>query len=551
MVQLTNGAELSASSVSRPVALNKDDAINLCLLALGFILVLCLVSPARAFPITDDWIYSRAVSDLLRWDYQLPLQSQANLLSHVVWGALFALALGESYTALTIATLAASAVCLLGLYLLMRHLAVSPNLALLGAATLGCNPLYLYLSYSFMTDVTFLAYWLLAGLFFVRGFQGYGERWLWLGSIMSALAYLTRQPGALLVVAVLGYLLWARQWAWRRVVAIAGVPIVTAIAYMLWERTQPSTVLSGLLSEMLAESARDPVGYLLARAPFVGRLLNGLGLFLLPVLRLPRRPLLSMPLFGALAVLIFLNTHFNGSAFPTSGNVLDRTGFVMWNYNAAPLWAEWIWASIAILSALVLSLYVTALMERIFTSPHQRRGQNWAADPAYMLYIQAALMTGFVFLATPVLFDRYMLPVLPLLMIPALRRISMSESESPGGVSGPRRSMASRWLALALLAAFSIVCLRDYMDHATARWQAASQLAARGIPGEEIDAGFEWQGLHWKQSNVPGEVLPFASNIGFRVSDLPVEGYRVIGSLPYASWLSGGETRYVLLLERE
>ena len=547
-MELTVAPKTIDSSVSRPTLLSKDDAINLCLLALGFILVLCLVSPVRSFPITDDWSYLQAVDQLLRWDYHPPRESQANLLSHVAWGALFVLAFGGSFTTLTIATLTASASCLVGCYLLLRHLAVTPRFALLGAAALGCNPIYLYLSYSFMTDITFLACWVWAGLFFVRGFQGYGERWLWLGSIMCALAYLARQPGVLLAVAAISYLLWTRRWSWRSAVGIAGVPILAVLAYTLWESTQPSNLVSGLLSRMMADITADPVRYLRSRLPFIGLLVNAFGLFFLPVLRLPRRPLLAMPLFGALAVLLFLNTHFNGSAFPTNGNVLDRTGFVMWGYGAAPIWAEWVWALIGILSAFVLALYITALLEKGLKSLRLKRRESRKADPAYMLYILAALMGAFVFFVTPVLFDRYMLPVLPLLMIPALRRISLSEPLHEN--SGSRASIFSRWGMLGILAVFSIVCMRDYMDHATVRWQAAQELVGRGIPRDQIDAGFEWQGLYWPRSGKPGEEFPSQPNIRFKLSDLPVEGYAVIGSLPYSSWLSGGETRQVLLLER-
>jgi 4-amino-4-deoxy-L-arabinose transferase-like glycosyltransferase len=438
--------------------------------------------------------------------------------------------------------------CLVSFYLLLRHVAVSPRLALLGTATLGCNPIYLYLSYSFMTDITFLACWLFAGLLFLRGFQGYGERWVWLGSAVSALAYLTRQPGVLLVVAALVYLLWSRRWTWRRAAAVAGIPLITVIAYMLWERTQPSTVLSSLLSQMIGDVLGNPIQFFASRVPFVGLLINGLGLFLLPVLRLPRRLLLAMPLFALFAVLVFLNTHFNGSAFPTNGNVLDRTGFLMWNYAAALIWAEWVWALIGICSGFILALYAVSLLEGVRESRTLARRDRQQADPTLMLYIQAVLISGFVLFVTPVLYDRYMLPILPLLMIPALRRYD--RSELPGTVSSTRRRMF-RWAALALLAAFSVTCLRDYMDHATVRWQAANQLAGRGIPRDEIDAGFEWQGSYWKLSGAPGEVFPSASHINYKVSDLPAEGYHMIGSLPYSSWLSGGQTRYVLLLERD
>ncbi len=96
-----------------------------------------------------------------------------------------------------------SAIALVAFYLLLRQLKVRPTAALLGAATLGCNPLVVFLSYSFMTDVTFLAFMLLACLFFLKGLEKNNVHWLVLGSIFSGFAYLDRQYGILIVVALL------------------------------------------------------------------------------------------------------------------------------------------------------------------------------------------------------------------------------------------------------------------------------------------------------------------------------------------------------------
>src|SRR5204863_2841528 len=126
-----------------------------------------------------------------------------------------------SFTVLSAATLVMSAAAVVLFYLLLRHLAVSPGYAMLGAALLGLNPIYVYLSYSFMTDVTFLAFLLAGCLCFVRAMQGYGSGWLWLAGIAAAMAYLTRQFGILLVPVALGYMMWSRKWSWGRALAIS------------------------------------------------------------------------------------------------------------------------------------------------------------------------------------------------------------------------------------------------------------------------------------------------------------------------------------------
>ena len=109
---------------------------------------------------------------------------------------------------------------------------------------MGLNPIYLYLSYSFMTDITFLTYLLGACLCYLRGIRDGRVGWLLGGSVAAALAYLTRQYGILVVPVALGYLWWVRRWTWRRVIAITAIPVAAAILYALWQRGQPAPLIA-------------------------------------------------------------------------------------------------------------------------------------------------------------------------------------------------------------------------------------------------------------------------------------------------------------------
>jgi hypothetical protein len=164
------------------------DARNLCLLLVGFAVVLTLIPPVRVYPMSDDWAYAQSVTRLLDLNYRPHDQALAISLGHLVWGALFSLLFGHNFTTLTAATLLISAACLAVFYLLLRHLGVAAQPALLGTALLGFNPMYVYLSYSFMTDVTFMLYLLAGCLFYVRATQDLRDSWLLLGSVATALA---------------------------------------------------------------------------------------------------------------------------------------------------------------------------------------------------------------------------------------------------------------------------------------------------------------------------------------------------------------------------
>lgn len=77
--------------------LDKVDVRNLCLLLLGFSVVLALVPPVRSYPMSDDWAYAQSVSGLLHLTYRPHDWTQPTSLGHLVWGALFSLIFGYNF----------------------------------------------------------------------------------------------------------------------------------------------------------------------------------------------------------------------------------------------------------------------------------------------------------------------------------------------------------------------------------------------------------------------------------------------------------------------
>src|SRR5438552_2646510 len=82
------GATRQSHTARRELPGNAD-LRNLALLLLGFVCVLALVPPARAYPMDDDWTYFQSVSGLLHWAYKPHEWSQTIALGHLAWGALF------------------------------------------------------------------------------------------------------------------------------------------------------------------------------------------------------------------------------------------------------------------------------------------------------------------------------------------------------------------------------------------------------------------------------------------------------------------------------
>src|SRR5438876_11371657 len=109
------------------------------LIAGAFWLLLVLATwPVGEFPLNDDWIYAGVVRTLVREGHidRVPY-AKAAYVAQAVWGALFCLPAGWSYTALRVSTALLGLVGVLFTFVLLRQAGADRRMAALGAATLG------------------------------------------------------------------------------------------------------------------------------------------------------------------------------------------------------------------------------------------------------------------------------------------------------------------------------------------------------------------------------------------------------------------------------
>src|SRR5688500_9394561 len=117
-----------------------------------------LINPVGNFALNDDFAYGIAVRSWVEGgQLRFPNEQSAPLLPHYLWGSLASLPGGFSFTALRISTLVFGLIGVIGCYALGREFGLKPALAGLSALVLLANPLYLGLSYTFMSDVPFTA----------------------------------------------------------------------------------------------------------------------------------------------------------------------------------------------------------------------------------------------------------------------------------------------------------------------------------------------------------------------------------------------------------
>lgn len=203
--------------------------IILLILAL-FLGSIIFINPIRETPIDDDWAYAQMVTHFIQTgEYQLHPWAAANHPFQTVWGSLFTLALGDSFSSLRLSTLVLVFLGLIAFYKLARELEISRNVSgLLTVCLLAC-PLFLKFSFSFMTDIPFLMMLIIATLFYYLAFSKKSIPLALIASVFASFTILTRQVGVALLVAVGLFSLF--QFSWKKNLALMLLPTLA----ILWQ----------------------------------------------------------------------------------------------------------------------------------------------------------------------------------------------------------------------------------------------------------------------------------------------------------------------------
>lgn len=446
-------------------------ALALAVLALA---AAALRALSRDFPLDDDWAYFTAARALVeRGELRVPDIVSPTMIAHTAWGALFAKAFGLSFGALRASTLALSA---LALALFSRLAGGSRRDA---GLQLLANPLFFVLSFTYMTDVPYLAWFLLSVLLYQAALRE-DRAALWLAASAAAgLAYLVRQIG-ILVPAGAVLLLWRSGALTPRRAALAlGPALLAAGLHQLWFHffhgpTWASVVYNGAAT---AAMLSDP---LRLSWEVYRRLAGGvlcLGLFTAPLalgaLRGWRRPAAG----AAAAALVFLAPFLLlQGAFPYFLNIIHEAG----------LGAPTIPGLEAKVSGLLgraefrAGLTLAALGSLAVWLGRTRDLRSALAAPEMRLWGLCSVLQVLPPLAGGLFFDRYLLPALPFALALGLR------------VAAPGRSGAG---ALALMLAWSAAGTWDYLSWSQARWEAGREAVRLGIEAERLMGGIEWNGL--------------------------------------------------------
>lgn len=536
-------------------------AFGVCaLVALVYALWLLVAWPSGDFPLNDDWAYAWSVRRLLETGaLRISEWASAAALFQIYWGALFAtLAGGFSFTALHVSTLVFSAGAPLALCWLLRRLGVGRAGAALAAVALVANPIFLHLSYTFMTDVFYLGFLLVSLALYAEGTERDSGRALWLASVAAALAFLCRQLGVVLpIAAALVLLLRHRRAALRRVVQATLVPLVVVVAYTSWLRDvhglpwafQLNVVQNGLANLLRASAPLE----LCMRVLHV---MLYLGVFALPALaallasgRLDARRArtLRWP-FATWFVLLACTTAWTYRAgefgMPYLDGVITREGIGGATIGGTKprVTPDDVFEIVSLVApfagAAVAALWTDALAN----------ARREIAGRGAVLLLASLGMAG---LTAPMvkLWDEYLLVFLPASLYLVLREAGLSA-----------RGLVAGGLVCASMLAYALPEQAEYLAWNDARWRLGRQLVQQGAAPQQIQGGFEWVGWYDFEAALPlaiaagrgddlfGWVAVFPDQYFMAFQPLGVTNGRskVSGVVPYRSRFGPGGEIYAL-----
>jgi Dolichyl-phosphate-mannose-protein mannosyltransferase len=500
-------------------------------LAPGAVLILLyssatiLVQPFVNLPFHDDWTYAWSVEHLLKtgelrvldWSVHYPF-------TQILWGALFCLPYGFSFSALRVSTMVLAWFGSLALYGTLREFGRTRSESLIATVILVTHPVFFVLSFSFMTDVPFVSVANIAFFFIVRGLCRRSSLELCVGCAFAVCALFIRQVAIAIPGSLLLYLLFAPSHrSWRYLLATTAFCLLCSFVIIsipqIFGVTSQSKFLATWVIDFWFHHHNQAV-------PGVLRILMHGGLALLP-LSLPlvasvyRRSLF----WGAVSALFVLtggSILFGGEIpNPQDGmwqlNTLGRERRLLQGPPVPDFLPSWLNAPLFMLSVFSSAVIMVKVVDVIRAGIGKPPGLFvWYAS------IQFALIMVLWFFG-PWGSDRYFIVLLP----PLIVLLANSQLRS-------KIALAS----IAVLFVLSMLVTWNESQTSRAIAEALAWLRGKDVPLAHIDAGYVFNGwnLYAHPENlspgaVPEKDVPLVTsreNKPYVIAASPITGYRVI-----------------------
>jgi hypothetical protein len=554
------------------------------------------------FPLHDDWAFAKsAFAFAAGQGIHYYGWSSMPQLGQWLWAWPFIKLFGPSFVTLRVSTIVLSWLGLVGLYNILRREGSTPWLTSFATGTVAFNPVFFALQGSFMTDVPALSFMLIALALFGRAAESGKLAPLLVATAAGLLAVSTRQNAILVALATVPIIFSA-------VVRKHGTPAkseepgvqsqepnqaqsfgsrLSSLDSPLFLCSCLLIIIVGLATDYWFASRHDIIR-LAPAVPSPARVLllpywivHWLGLALLPVLVLGFNAHRTRRFVYFLLVMLAVALYWRNFAqmlpyprlqmdgvtesdeakglagyFPYTGGVLG-----IWGIFSGAMYGRPIYSGVAerMVITVLGCIGGAALLSRM-------GGACWKNSLVWLAVLQIPLL-----FAAPLIYDRYLLPLLPGACLVAVSVgwrgwLAPSPLPAPPSPKGERREIV-RWVGVALLAGYaglSIAFVHDCFEWNRARWALARETMADKIPAQAIEGGFEWDG--WTSLNLPSsdrQAVPPAGGLSlpytrrnfpaitgqYSISFKVLPGTESKLSLPIRLWLLPGE-RFIYLVRR-
>ncbi|MGA9720892.1 MAG: glycosyltransferase family 39 protein [Candidatus Binatus sp.] len=518
----------------------------------GFALL--ILRPLTDAPVVDSWLYGSAVRRFLRTgEIRFAGFTQAMPIAQVVYGVAWAHAFGANSVSLEISVVTLAVLCGVMFHALAIKCGAPRWQALAATGLLICNPCFMFLSFSFMTEIPFLTAMVAAHLAFANADGRREQWWLWLSAAMAVIGFLIRPFAAMAIAGCVGAMILydagqgANRWnraRWIKMMAPFGVALAICMGLWIWLTVLGPRPWDLQLQEnhfhyiFMVPIANYLRAGVLGPALYLGTVLSPLAILQLTTPRWRRVATAGAGIFAAALILMWIDNRMpvtpEYSCFGGWHNVLILRG----DPNRFSWDGDWQYAFLALASFGAAGLMVA------FAEIYRTLGRGAAAVViAGMIYWAATIPLWFYN-------DRYYLVLVPagaivlaLAPIPRNRLVQAAAFAmtlvmglmSLGGTYAYQRGLAV------------ILATRDQLEH-------------EGVPRSAIDAGYALNGEDLYRYPKHGiETMKLESGIPmitsekvgeYTIASGPIAGAEVVRRLEWPGPFGFGH-RYFYLVKKQ
>lgn len=204
-----------------------------------------ILHPLTDAPVVDSWLYGSAVRRFLRTgEMRFAGFTQAMPIAQVFYGVGWAHVFGGNSVSLEFATVTLAVLCGVMFHALAIRCGASRWQALAATGLLICNPCFLFLSFSFMTEIPFLTAMVAAHLAFAKAEGRHEQLWMWIAAAMAVIGFLIRPFAAMAIAGCVGAMLLydmrlrgANRWdraQWIKMLAPFGLALAVCAGLWIW-----------------------------------------------------------------------------------------------------------------------------------------------------------------------------------------------------------------------------------------------------------------------------------------------------------------------------